>query len=178
MNAKLSATILITALLAGSYAFAKSNTQTVSINAGDTLYVRIIDLLPDQLYHSSRTSSRLINEYDRYLYLKESISQVFEKAELPVKTVYLRLGAKVPKDAVVLDVSLHDWRLHRLGEYETRIAAQLRAPEGKENLGIEIGRIYALGGVDTWILENFQESARQAVAKLIPEIAQRIVTTG
>ena len=170
MNKKLSTTVLIAAFLTGNSVYAAANQEQVSIGVQDTLYVRIIDMLPEPF----NQDFRFIDEYDRYFYLKDSVAQVFEKAEIPIETVYVRLGAKVPEDAVVLNIFLHQWRLNRLGEFETRLAAQLKAPGAKENLGVHVGRHYSIPTSGYRIIEDFQTSARQAVSKLIPIIAQRI----
>ena len=81
MNKKTSTALLFAAFLTGNSVFAVANQKQVSIGVQDTLYVRIIDMLPEPFYQDFR----FIDEYDRYFYLKDSVAQVFEKAEIPIE---------------------------------------------------------------------------------------------
>jgi hypothetical protein len=172
MKKKEAGFILAVMLLGANAIFAASASSPVGIEPGHTLHVRIIDMVTDTLRYDRDFKIR--GENDRFHILKKSIEDVFEKAELPVVTIIVRSSARLPEHAQVLNIYLHEWELNRIGEYETRLAAQLTGDGVKENLGVKVGSLHWGSPLSYDVTDNFETSARRAVAQLIPELALRI----
>ena len=172
MKMKIAGLAFAAALLTVNATQAAATRNSVNIEAGESLYVRIIDMMSESIYYDRDIHIR--SENDRYHYLIDSIGDVFDEAELPVVPVFVRSGARLPKDAVVLNIFLHQWELNRLGEYGIRFATQLTGSGMKESLGIKDGSCFWGNPFRYRIVDNFQTSARRATTKLIAQIAQRI----
>ena len=135
------------------------------------LYVRIID---NSSLGSDGSFGSELSELDRFRFMSESITETFEAGEYPVTLKFVRFGKDIPPDVNVLTISITRWSLNRIGEYETRIFAKLKARKGKINLGYFVGRTITVNIPDRdKVIKNFKMSAREALEKLLPELQAR-----
>lgn len=143
----------------------------VHISPYRRLYVRIID---NSSIGSDGSFGSELSELDRYRFMSEAITTVFESKEYPVALKFVRFGKDIPPDENVLTISIYRWTLNRIGEYETRFFAKIKSRKGKVDLGSFTGRYIAVNLADREkVINNFKASAGKALEKLYPEIRVR-----
>ncbi len=176
MKLKMTTAVLVSLFIAFIGTLNAKEEKIVEISAYDTLYVRIID---HSGIYTAEANLTDIGEKDRFNHLSQSISSVIENEEYPVNLKFIRFGSDIPEGVTVLNINLLEWRINRLGEFETRMSATLNSPSGKEKLGIFVGRYLTIDfNPPATTIEHFKTSARRATEKLVPELQYRTIIKG
>ncbi len=105
----------------------------------------------------------------RFGYFQQAITEEFKKANLLAQVEFTQLGFDKTIEAdYILNITITNWEINTLGEYECQFFASISDNEQKKDLGSFIGKEKSLtlqGSNQAEI--DFVKAARKAVEKLM-----------
>lgn len=105
-------------------------------------------------------------ETDRRYQLEEVIKKSFEDAGLKVNIEVVSVGSRKTGD-LDLTVTMNEWELNTMGEYECRISASVTNGETKLELGNFVGRNSQIVGSSTQARKAYDKAAQKAVDQVV-----------
>lgn len=138
----------------------------VSLSAGDTLYVQIIDSV----------GLSYANRDNRFREMKDTVEEIFAKADFPMAVEVVKFGAnRVPQGQPRLDLTIMRWGDNGFGEIEARFSASLKSEYDRDALGVflERGGSATIGSSDRQ-KRAYNEVLGKALAEMLAELNLRL----
>jgi hypothetical protein len=105
-------------------------------------------------------------ENDRRFALEGVIRKSFEDAGLKVNIEVVDAGSRKSGD-LDLTITMNEWDLNTMGEYECRLSATVFNGEMKINLGIYVGRNNQIVGSSNQARKAYDKAAQKAVDQMV-----------
>lgn len=105
-------------------------------------------------------------EMDRRFQLEEVIKKSFEDAGLKVNIEVVEAGSRKTGD-LDLTVTLNQWDLNTMGEYECRISGTVTNGETKIELGNYVGRNNQIVSSSSQATRAYNKAAQKAVDQMV-----------
>ena len=105
-------------------------------------------------------------ETDRRFQLEEVIKKSFEDAGLKVNIEVVNSASRKTGDFDIT-VTMNQWDLNSMGEYECRISASVSNGDTKLDLGIFVGRNNQIVSSSTQSRKAYDKAAQKAVDQMV-----------
>lgn len=156
--------LLSFALIALPSAFAKKASDIqIPVADGTHIIVHYVEMLQTMSMGGLYPDGA---ETDRRFQLEEVIKKSFEDAGLKVNIEVVDSASRKTGDFDIT-VTMNQWDLNSMGEYECRISASVSNGDTKLDLGIFVGRNNQIVSSSTQLRKAYDKAAQKAVDQMV-----------